>query len=256
MILRRLLAFLAIGCGTTGPASAERIVFSLSADAVAITSNYAGVQLVGFGVIERDGQSVARPGEYDVVVTVTGPREGVTVRRKEALGPIWINRSQGKFVNTPSALGVFSTRPLDDIASPALRQRFRLGIQAYVSSPAFAEELGRADDAYRAALARLKTRDGLYVENGAAVTFVSRDVFRAGLPVPATAPPGVYQVEASLLTDGIVVARQVASFELVKSGIEEQVSTLAREHPLLSGTIAASLSLLFGWLASVIFRRD
>ena len=251
---RSVLACSLAGCA--GPAAAERLALTLSADAIAITSNYTGAQVVAFGVVERDAQSIARAGDYDVVVTVTGPREAVTVRRKEPLGPIWINRGQQKFVGTPAVLGVFSSRPLDDITAPVLRQRFRLGLEAVVSAPEFTLELDRSDDPYRAALVRLKQRDGLYVEDGKAVRFVTRDAFRASLPIPATAPTGIYQIEASLLAGGVVVARRLASFDLVKSGIEDQITELARERPLVSGLVVASLSLLFGWLASVIFRRD
>ena len=65
-----------------GPAAAERLIASLSNRHVMITSNYTGVELVLFGSVERDAASVARNGPYDIVATVTGPRETLRVRHK------------------------------------------------------------------------------------------------------------------------------------------------------------------------------
>ena len=59
-----------------------------------------------------------------------------------------------------------------------------------------------------------------------------------------------------LLSDGAVVSRRSSSFEVAKSGFEDQVTAAARDHSLLYGAGIAGLSLLFGWIASVIFRRD
>jgi hypothetical protein len=57
------------------PATAERLVASLTNHHVMITSNYTGVELVLFGSVEGDGATAARHGAYDIVATITGPRE-------------------------------------------------------------------------------------------------------------------------------------------------------------------------------------
>jgi uncharacterized protein (TIGR02186 family) len=247
---------LAASLAAASPAAAERLVLSLSTNLVAIGSNYTGARLVAFGVIERDTQTVSRVGPYDVVVTVRGPREGVTVREKERLGPIWLNRSQQKFVEVPSFLAVTSTRAIEDAASEEMRRRYRLGVRAVVNAPEFTVGRGGEEDKFRQALVRLKGKDRLYLENPRGVTFVTGEFFRAPISLPATAPVGNYDVEVSLLADGVVVARRNASFELVKTGLEEQISEFARDRPVMSGFVTAAMALFFGWLASVIFRRD
>ena len=250
-------ALLLLGClALPGHAFAERLVVSLSTNLVAIGSNYTGARLVAFGVIERDAQTVSRAGAYDVVVTVRGPREGITVRQKERFGPIWLNRSQQKFIQVPSFLAVTSSRPIDEAAGDEMRRRFRLGLRAIVNAPEFTVGQGAEEDKFRQALLRLKERDRLYSEVPRGVTFVTSDFFRAPIQLPAIAPVGNYDVEVSLLTDGIVVARRNASFELVKTGLEEQISEFARDRPVMSGFATAAMALFFGWLASVIFRRD
>ncbi len=253
--MRLALALLA-GLAGTAPAAAERLVLSLSSSLVTIGSNYTGARLVAYGIVERDAQSATRSGTYDVVITVRGPREALTVRRKDQVGPIWLNRSQLKFVQVPTYLAVNATRPLSEIMDQDRRRRFRLGIPAIVDAPEFSIDRGEGGDAFRAALIRLKERDALYKEEPRAVTFVTEGFFRSVIPLPATAPVGNYEVEVKLVADGLVVAHRDASFELVKTGFEEQITEAARDRPLTLGLATAALALVFGWFASVIFRRD
>src|SRR5437868_14956061 len=72
------------------PAQAERLITTLSTSRVLISSNFTGTDVVLFGSVERDAQTVARRGGYDIVVTVTGPRVHVVTLRKERLFGIWV----------------------------------------------------------------------------------------------------------------------------------------------------------------------
>jgi len=76
----RILAALLILAGTMVGARAETLITSLSNHRVLINSNYTGTQIAVFGAIERDAQTVARATGYDIVVTVRGPRQFLTVR--------------------------------------------------------------------------------------------------------------------------------------------------------------------------------
>ena len=258
--LRRAVATAGLGAVlgwvASGPARAERLVLSLSSQQVAINSNFSGAQLAVFGIIERDAQSVARPGRLDVVVTVRGPRESLTIRRKEPLGPVWLNRGQQKFVAVPALLGVYANRSLDALATPVFRRRMRVGIEAIIDAPDYTIDRGEDEDPYRSALIRLKRRERLYTENDKGVVFVTDNAFRTLVALPATAPLGEYEVEASLLSDGIAVVRESSRFVVLKAGFEERVTELARDRSLAYGLMTASIALLFGWFASVIFRRD
>jgi len=251
-----LVGALAAMAASPLPANAERLVLSVSSPQVAITSNFTGTQVVVLGVIERDSQSVARAGTYDIVITVRGPREAITVRRKEAFGPIWLNRDQQKFVAVPALLAIYATRPIPSLADEALRRKLRIGIDAVIDSPEYTIDRGMRDDPFRRALVRLKSRDRLYVESGSGVTFLTDDVFRAPIPLPATAPLGNYDIEATLLADGVVLTRRSSHFSVVKAGFEEEITELARDRGMLYGLATATMAVAFGWLASVIFRRD
>jgi uncharacterized protein (TIGR02186 family) len=238
------------------PAKAETLITSLSNHRGLINSNYTGTQIAVFGAIERDAQTVARATGYDVVVTVRGPRQFLTVREKERLGPVWINQEQQKFPSVPAYLSVLTSRPIDEITSDQLRQRQKVGLPAIINSADFTIHRNGADTPFREALHRLKAQEGLYLEDERGVTFLTPDIFRAGIPLPATAPPGNYEVDVMLFADTVILARTNTNFELVKTGFEEQVGAVARDWSLLYGLATALIAIFFGWLANVIFRRD
>ena len=243
-------------CLAAVPAGAESLVVSLSTSRVAITSNYTGAAIVAFGAIEKDAQTVARASGYDIVVTVRGPRASLVVREKEPMGPIWLNRERQPFPDVPLYIAVLSSRRTDEITTEALRNRLKVGLQAIVNSPDFTYSRGGADRPFREALLRLQRREGLYIEAQRGVTFLTSSLFRAPVPIPAIAPPGNYEVDVVLFSDNVMLSRTQTNFELVKTGFEQQVAVVAREWSLLYGLVVAAVAVLFGWLASMIFRRD
>jgi len=249
-------ALMVLGLLSIGPAQAESLVVSLSFNRLAVTSTYTGTSVAVFGAVERDGQAAARSGGYDVVVTIRGPRQSLTVREKEALGPVWINRAQQKFAEVPSFLAVLSSRALPDFADAATRRRLRLGLSAIVAAPDLTLAAPAPDDPFRDALLRLRRRERLFTETASGVRFLSPTVFRATAPLPAAAPVGAYDVEVVLLAGGVPLARHEGRFDLVKSGVEQGIATFARDWSLAYGLAVGALALISGWLASVIFRRD
>ena len=238
-------------------ARAESLVTSLSTSQVLISSNYTGSQVALFGAVQRDEQTIARATGYDVAIIVRGPpHERLTVREKERLGPIWVNRSQQKFVDIPNYMAVLSSRPLTEMTGEVIRERLRLGLEAFVNQPGITVDRDGAEQPFRDALARLKMRDGMYFEMGRGVTFITPAIFRAAIPLSANAPPGNYEVEVLLFTDGIMLARELTNFELVKTGFEQRLAVMAERNAPLYGGLTALMALFFGWVASVIFRRD
>lgn len=249
-----LLAALLLAC--TPDAEAESLVVSLSTSRVLISSNYTGSSIVVFGAIERDAQTIARASGYEAVVTVRGPRQTLTVREKKQIGPIWVNRAEQKFPEVPAFVAVLASAPISEITTEPLRQKLRVGLDAIIASPGFSPPSGPEDEAFRAALARLESRDGLYSQDDRGISFLSRTLFRAAVPVPAIAPPGNYEVEVALFAGQVLLARAFTNFELAKAGFEQQVGVLARDWSLAYGAATAGIAVLFGWLASVVFRRD
>ncbi len=253
--MRARLAVAAVALAPT-VASAESLTVSLSHHRVQITSTYTGAELVVFGLIGRDAAGAARAGGYDIVITARGPRAATVVREKQPLGPIWINRAQVKFFDLPVTKAVLATKPLEDIAEPELRRRYRIGLDTATIPKVDASAATGREIEFRAALLRLKTSSGLYTQNERGVVFIADNVFRGNVPVPATAPLGNYEVEVALFQGGVRLAQETTNFEVTKAGFEQLVARESREQSWLYGALTAAVALMFGWIATVIFRRD
>jgi uncharacterized protein (TIGR02186 family) len=260
MAVRTILFTVAVlaGLAFPQPTRAERLVASLSMHRVLITSNFTGTELVLFGTVERDAASIPRRGDYDLVATVTGPRQNLVTRRKERVLGLWVNTGSRTFVEVPAYLATLSSKPLPDIAGVETLRRLQLGPSHVLLPQRIGPDLADVvpDDPYRAAFVRLKTSHGLYYEGAKAITFLTPTLFRTSIPLPAESPVGTYEVDVKLFADGTMIARTTSAFEIVKVGFEQFVVTAAHDYGLFYGLGTAAMALMTGFLASLAFRRD
>jgi uncharacterized protein (TIGR02186 family) len=259
MMRRSLITFaLIITAFGTEPAGAERLVVSLSNHRVAVTSNFIGEELVLFGTIEPEPAGSALRPPYDLVVTVSGPRQTLRTRRKQRMIGIWVNADSREFVRVPAYLAVLSNRPVNTIASQDTLRRLQIGLENFLLPQRIGPDLADTvhDEPFRRAFVRLQTQQGLYRESATAVTFLTPTVFRAAIPMPAAVPTGTYDIDVKLFTRGALVARTNSALEVIKTGFEQYVADAARDYGLLYGMATALMALVIGWFASVIFARD
>jgi uncharacterized protein (TIGR02186 family) len=239
------------------PAAAERLVTSLSEHRVMVTSSFNGSEVVLFGGIERDTGVLPLRGNYDVVVTVIGPRQNIVTFRKERMLGIWVNYESRVFENAPSYLAVLTNRPLETITSAETLRRLQLGLDDF-ALPQRADSA--ADDVpgetFRKALVKLKDEHGLYRQEANGVTFLTPALFRASIALPAEVPTGTYEIDVKLFVDGMLIARTPSALEIYKAGFEQFVTTSAQTHGALYGLATSMMAILTGWFASVVFRRD
>jgi len=239
-------------------AGAERLVASLSNHIVQITSSFTGVELTLFGTVENDQATVPRNGGYDIVATVTGPRESVVARRKERIFGIWMNAESRTFVDVPSYLEVLATRPFESIADAETLRREQIGI-ADISLP---QQIGPdiadviPNDQFRQAFVRIKQERHLYGETTNGVTFLTPTLYRASIFVPGEALVGNYDVDIKLFANGAVIARTSSAFEIVTVGFERFIANAAVDHGLAYGVASAMMAVMTGLIASIVFRRD
>ena len=252
-----LVFFLLIACGAR-PAAAERLVVSLSNHRVAITSSFTGEDLVLFGTVEPDSRATTLRSSYDLVITVTGPRETFRTRRKERIAGIWVNMDSREFVGVPSYLAILSNRPVKEIASPDTLRRLQVGLDNFLLPQRIGPDIADTvpDDPYRLAFVRVQSDQNLYREAPNAVTFLTPTVFRAAIPLPAAVPTGSFAIDVKLFAGGVLVGRTNSALEVIKAGFEQYVADAARDHGLIYGVATAMMALFTGWLASVVFRRD
>lgn len=225
--------------------AAEPLVADLSSDEIAITTGFAGTDLLLFGALERPG---------DVVVVVRGPVRNELVRRRERIVGVWVNGASVTFRGLPAFYHVAATRPLSEFAPPSLLadRRIgadRLGFEAATTTPP-SEARG-----FRDALVRIKTRLGLYGYEPAGVKVIGDRLFRTTVEFPANVPTGAYRVEVYLVNDGKLVGMRETPLVVRRVGLEADIFNFAHEQSAIYGLIAIVLALASGWIAGALFRR-
>jgi uncharacterized protein (TIGR02186 family) len=245
--MRRWLVLLALL--TAKPAlGAEDVVSGLSQDQIEINSSYTGTDIVVFGTIERPSVSVGR----DIVVVVRGPETAITVRRRDRIAGVWVNRDAAKFSGMPAFYFLASTRPLHDIAAPGVLTRYGLGARNLTPSAITSHHDSQP---FREAAVRQLAGRGLYTEAPGAIDFHSENLFKTVVPIPAAVARGQYNVEVYLFRGGNVESVQSTPFFIDQTGLERRLYNFAHGKPLGYGLLAVCMSLLFGWAASVLLRR-
>lgn len=243
-----LLLLLSAGLilGAAAPAArAQALVADLTSHLVAITTGFTGTSVVLFGATDGGG---------DVIVVVRGPERDMVVRHKSKVAAVWVNTRQATFLNAPSFYSVASSRPVEEIAPPAVRQLHQIGLDYLrlnterTLSPADAVD-------FRTAFIRNQIRSGLYVPTAGQVSFLGDRLFRTTITFPASVPTGTYLVEVFLVRDNSVVSGQTTPLVISESGIDAEVHDFADRYGLAYGLVAAVLAAMAGWLASLPFRN-
>lgn len=260
-ILRPLASIAALLLAACGPALAapvapESLEIGISTDEIAVQSNFAGADITIFGAIERVDPLLLSLGKYDVVVTLEGPEIETTVRKKQRVFGIWINRHSVEFEPVPTSYSISSTRPIQDISESSVLARHSIGSANLMLAPATITAPDVDIDEYRQALRRLKRENGLYQRDYRGVQFVSSSLFKASVRLPANIPVGRHIVHAYLFKNDRFVAEKELTLHIAKTGAEEYINFVAHEQPLLYGIASVLLASVAGWLGSVVFRRD
>lgn len=230
------------------PARAQQpLVADLSEHLVAITTGFAGTDLLLFGAV--DG-----PGE--VVVVVRGPTRDEVVRRKGRVAGVWANRGEAVIHNAPAYYTVASSAPLEEVAPEPVLARHQIGADNLELEVAVNDPDAEVDaETYRASLLRLKRKQGLYGAEVGQVEFRGEQLFRTRISFPTNVPVGQYMVTVYLFRDGEVVSAQTTPLMVSKIGVGAEVYDFAHENSAMYGIMAIILAVTAGWLAAVAFRK-
>jgi uncharacterized protein (TIGR02186 family) len=230
-------------------ARAEDIVSGLDRDVIEITSNYTGSNIVVFGTVERPGALQGR----DIVIVVRGPGSDMTVRRRDRIAGVWINRAAARLEGMPTYYYLASTQPLAKIATPDVLARYGIGVRGLEPAAVYSHH---DTEPFREAALRQLTRNGLYREAPGSVDFLSENLFRTRVRVPSDVTQGQYNVEVYLFRDGDVVSAQSTPLFIDQTGIERRLFNFAHRNPFGYGLATVLMALLMGWLSSLVFRQQ
>ena len=242
---RALFALLLV---VSWPARAEDLVSGISQDIIQITSNYTGTQIVVFGAIERAESAQGR----DIVVVVRGPDEPMTVRRRDRVAGVWVNRDAAHFEGLPAYYYLASTQPVSRIASRDTLARYEIGLDQIKPSA-----IGSHHDPepFRQAVIRHLRQSRLYAESPGSIDFYSESLFSTRVPVPAGVIRGQYNVEVYLFRGGQMVSAQSTPLFVDASGLERRLSNAAHDAPFIYGLACVLMAMLLGWISSVLLQR-
>lgn len=253
--MRSILALVLGGFALAGAVRAEDLAAGISRDKIEITSSFSGTEVVVFGAIENEeGEALPATEMRDVAVVVRSDKPyTLTVRKKERLGPIWVNRDMQRFAGVPGFYFLSSTRPLKDIARGDLLAQYELGLDRLVLGPAPGAVGGPKE--FRQAIVRQKQSGGLYSQHEGGVSFLSGSLFRTTVRLPPNVPAGNLKVQVFVFAAGEVTSTNTMTLYIDKSGIERGLSELAVDQPFLYGLLAVLLSALAGFAAYIAFRE-
>lgn len=246
----RILALLFLLIGAL-PATAEKVVLGLSSDQVAINTSFDGSEILIFGAVKRESPIPEGP-KLQVIITVAGPSDRVTVRRKEKRFGIWVNTDAVEVDRAPSFYSVNSSVPLSLALDEVEDLRHKISIPRAIRSVGAPSSITDAES-FTEALIRIKTRSNQYQTIDRSVHLRAQTLFRTSIKLPAALRTGDYKTRIFLTRDGKVVSKYETNIFVRKVGLERWLFDLSRENAMWYGLMSLAIAIAAGWGASAIF---
>lgn len=248
MIVRLISLFLCLAA----PVLAEEVVLGMSQNRVSINANFDGSEILLFGAVKRES-AIQQDPPLEVVITISGPLQPVTVRHKERKLGIWINTESVEVDAAPSFYAVATSKPFDEIMSHIEDLRYKVSIPHMIRSvgaPMDVEDAQRFSDA----IIRIREANGLYQTLENSVDVDQQTLFRTSIKMPANLTEGDYVTRIFLTRGGKVVSQIETSIDVRKVGLERWLFNLSRQRPLAYGLLSLAIAIAAGWGASAAFR--
>lgn len=233
------------------PVQAEEVVLGLSKDKVAITTSFNGSEILIFGAVKRE-EPIPDGAPLEVIVTVAGPSEPITVRRKEKRFGIWINVESVEVDLAPSFYAVATSGLLRDVLSDVEDLRHHVSVPRAIRSvgaPYAIQDAGQ----YSEALIRIRTDKQQYQLLEKQVAVDEQTLFRTTIKLPAALVEGEYATRIFLTRDGEVISNFETKIDVQKVGLERWLFNLSRQNPFWYGIMSLAIAIAAGWGASAAF---
>jgi len=233
------------------PAWAEDVVLGLSMDTVSISTNFDGSEILIFGAVKREGPIPDGP-ELEVIVTIAGPSQPLTVRRKEKRLGIWVNIDSVEVDHAPSFYAVATSGPLDDVLSEVEDLRHKVSVPRAIRSVGAPSNIQDAVS-FTDALIRIRSASDVYQLSEGTVSVDEQTLFRTAIQMPAALTEGKYATRIFLTRGGEVVSFYQTTIDVEKVGMERWLYELSRNQPLIYGLMSLAIAIGAGWAASAAF---
>ncbi len=232
-------------------AIAESVVVGMDKEKVAITATFDGSQILLFGAVKRD--KPAPSGNIQVIVTIAGPSEPISVHRKSKVFGIWINTDTIEVDAAPSFYAVATSSDLSSTINDNEDIRYKVSIPRAIQSVGAPMDVVDAAS-FSDAVIRIRSNQGLYQLLENKVDIDEQTLFRTSIDMPADISDGDYTARILLTRNGNVIDEYTTIIDVRKVGLERFLFNMSRENPLSYGLMSIAIAIFAGWAASLLFR--
>jgi uncharacterized protein (TIGR02186 family) len=218
---------------------------------VAITATFDGSQILLFGAVKRD--KPAPIGDIQVVVTIAGPSEPISVHRKSKVLGIWMNTDTVEVDAAPSFYAVATSSNFSSTINDTEDLRYKVSIPRAIRSVGAPMDVLDAAS-FSDAVIRIRSENGLYQLLENKVNIDEQTLFRTSIDMPADISDGDYTARILLTRNGNVIDEFSTIIDVRKVGLERFLFNMSRENPLAYGLMSIAIAIFAGWAASLLFR--
>lgn len=234
------------------PAQAQDLVLGLSESEVAITTTFDGSDILVYGAIKHESVQGAED-DLNIIITVEGPAQPVTVYQKARRFGIWVNAAEVEVDAAPSFYAISTTAPIWQILSETDDLRNKITLPRAIRSVG-APDTVTNPAAFKAALMRIRQDNGLYQLREGGTTLIDNTLFNTDVSLPANLVEGAYEVNVYLTKDRAVISSYESVIDVRKTGLERLLYNLAHDQPFIYGLVSLAIAIAAGWGASAVFR--
>ena len=249
MMIRFLFAILIFAASLGPKAQAQQILedkilsTDLANNRVEITSGFDGEYLTVFGVQDQEGE---------LAITITCPEKETTVRRKDQVFGVWMNRQSLTFENVPAYYRIGSSVPIQRLAAKDILKQHKIGVDTMRFETAEKTDQLKS---FQDAMIRNKKAQNLYSKDILPVTHIDKNFFRAQFNIPANAPVGDYKVRTYLFDQGKLITADEKTVKIMQVGTGAAIYNYAQNWSLAYGLLCVIFARASGWLSSIIRQR-
>ena len=204
-----------------------------------------------FGAVKRD--KPAPSGNIQVIVTIAGPSEPISVHRKSKVFGIWMNTDTVEVDAAPSFYAVATSSDLSSTINDTEDLRYKVSIPRAIQSVGAPMDVLDAAP-FSDAVIRIRSNQGLYQLHENKVVIDEQTLFRTSIDMPADISDGDYTARILLTRNGNVIDEFTTIIDVRKVGLERFLFNMSRENPLSYGLMSIAIAIFAGWAASFLFR--
>ena len=218
---------------------------------ISITASFTGANIIIYGAID--------PNIYvhnNIYITVIGPKKTLRLRKKINKFGFWLlDKEFVDIYDMPSYYALASNINDSDMKEPVFIVN-EIGWENIKFKP-----INKISDEEKKIkldiLKKIYISEKLYVPKLNGINIIRNTLFRSEFELPATAQVGNYEVYMYLVSKESheLISIWSDNITVTKEGLSADLFDYSKNQPLLYGLFAALGAIVFGFIASEVFRR-